>query len=382
VPRAPGSSGEHRVLILWAHVPHYLAACLRALLAEHHAQVLLLAERADGQANHVPLQAFPNFRYVDISAPGGPAPAELVRTVQSFAPALVVAGCPKWGILPRLAKAAKARGALVVWAADHYWCGSWRDCANALCCRLGLIYRFYDAAWVPGSLGRRYARKLGFAEARIFEGVYACDSERFRRIGLARFGAGPRPPWPHAFLFVGQYIERKNLATLLAAYARYRGSVPEPWELWCAGRGPWQAQLQGREGVRDCGPQDASGCAALMAQAGAFVLPSWIDHWGVVIHEAACAGLPLLASRTCAAAAHLVREGYNGFTFAPGDADTLAGLMRLIADEDRAARLGRNSLRMSYQFDPKLWAETLLVRIPSCVSVPQQKSVTRPGVLA
>jgi glycosyltransferase involved in cell wall biosynthesis len=100
------------------------------------------------------------------------------------------------------------------------------------------------------------------------------------------------------------------------------------------------------------------------------ILPSWVDHWGVVIHEAACAGLPILASRTCAAAAHLVRDGYNGFTFAPQDAPALCRLMQFLSDETQAVRLGQNSLPMSYQFDPKLWAQTLLLHTPARLDAP------------
>ena len=371
LPRAkpvPDGGGNRRVLILWSHLPHYLAACIRVLLGKYRAQVFLVVGRTDAQANHVPLQAFANFTYVDISAHGGSSEAELIRRVRDFAPALVIAGCPKWGILTRIAKAAKAQGALVVRTVDHYWRGSWHDYASAVLCRFGLIYGFCDGVWVPGSLGRRYARKLGFSDSRIFEGVYTCDSELFREVGLKRFGPEPRRAWPRVFLFVGQYIERKNLGTLLRAYSLYRDSVSRPWELWCAGQGPLKEQLQGRQSVRDCGYQDATGCAELMSQAGAFVLPSWSDHWGVVIHEAACAGLPILASRTCGATAHLVRDGYNGHSFAPQDAERLCRLMQLVSDEEQAAVMGQNSLKMSYQFDPSLWAEMLLVHMPSCLN--------------
>ncbi len=366
---APGPEGgeNRRVLILWSHLPHYLAACVRVLLREYRAQVLLVVGRADAQENHVPLQAFTSFAYVDVSVDNGPSEAELIRRIRDFAPTIVIAGCPKWGTLTRLARAAKAQGALVVRAVDHYWRGAWQDYASAVLCRAGLIYGFCDGAWVPGSLGRQYARKLGFRDGQVFEGVYTCDTELFRAVGCRRFESRPRPSWPRVFLFIGQYIERKNLATLLRAYSLYRATVSRPWELWCAGQGPLQGQLQSRPGVRDCGYQDATGCAELMAQAGALVLPSWIDHWGVVIHEAACAGLPILASRTCGGTAHLVRDGYNGYSFAPQDAERLCRLMQLMSDEEHAAIMGQNSLKMSWQFDPKLWAEMLLVHVPSCL---------------
>ncbi len=358
-PAPTGSGARPRVLILWTHLPHYLAACLRVLLVEHRAQVLLMVQRADEQANHVPLQALPGFRYVVLSAESRAAPAALVRQVRDFRPDVVVAASSRWDMSARLARAAQAAGARALWATDHYWCGSWRDYANAVCCRLGLAHRFWDGVWVPGSLGRLYVRKLGFRDDRISEGMYACDTELFRAVGARRFES-PAARWPRVFLFIGQYIERKNLGTLLAAYSLDRDGASQPWELWCVGRGPLRELLPGRAGVRDCGYQDAAGCAALMSQAGALVLPSRADHWGVVIHEAACAGLPILASRTCGAAANLVRDGYNGFTFVADDAPELCRLMQLLARDGQAAALGRNSLSMSGQFDPRLWAQTLL----------------------
>ncbi len=357
---APVAGGGPRILILWTHLPHYLAACIRVLLAEHRAQVLLMVQRADGQANHVPLQALAGFQYVLLSAGSDAAPAALVRRVQDFRPEVVVASCSRWDKSARLAKAAQAVGARALWATDHYWRGSWRDYANAVCCRLHLAHRFWDGVWVPGSLGRLYVRKLGFVDNRIAEGMYACDTELFRAVGIKRFEP-PLALWPRIFLFVGRYIECKNLTTLLAAYSLYRDRVSQPWELWCAGQGPLRELLRGRAGVRDCGYQDAQGCAALMAQAGAFVLPSRVDHWGVVIHEAACAGLPILASRACGAAANLVRDGYNGLTFVADDVAELCRLMQFLSRDGQAAALGRNSLRMSYQFDPRLWARTLLM---------------------
>jgi glycosyltransferase involved in cell wall biosynthesis len=361
---APAGGSSPRVLILWPHLPHYLAACIRALLTEHRAQVLLMVHRADEQANHVPLQAWAGFQYVLLSAGSGAAPAALVRHIQGFRPDVAVAACSRWDLSARLAQAAQASGARALWATDHYWRGSWRDYANAACCRLGLAHRFWDGVWVPGALGRLHARKLGFRDDRISEGMYACDTELFRAVGIRRFESAS-VPWPRVLLFIGQYIDRKNLGTLLAAYSLYRERVSQPWELWCAGRGPLQELLRDRAGVRDCGYQDAEGCAALMSQAGAFILPSRVDHWGVVIHEAACAGLPILASRTCGAAAHLVRDGYNGFTFMADDAPELGRLMQLLAQDGQATVLGRNSLAMSYQFDPRLWAQTLLAHAPA-----------------
>ena len=45
-----------------------------------------------------------------------------------------------------------------------------------------------------------------------------------------------------------------------------------------------------------------------------FVCPA-NEHWGVVVHEAAAAGLPLLLSNTTYAGTHFLVEGINGYSF-------------------------------------------------------------------
>ena len=100
------------------------------------------------------------------------------------------------------------------------------------------------------------------------------------------------------------------------------------------------------------------------AEAGCFVMPSLFEPWGVALHEAACAGLPVIATRSCGAAAHLIRDGDNGFVVHPGSAVELAEKMELMAqktDEQRAA-MGLRSSDLSKQFSPDRFASTVLER--------------------
>ena len=101
-----------------------------------------------------------------------------------------------------------------------------------------------------------------------------------------------------------------------------------------------------------------------MRRAGTLILPSRIDPWGVVIHEAACAGLPVIASRTSYAALDLVEEERSGYTFEAGDVAHLARLMTACADATWARALGARSLALSYRCDPAIFAKTLCEDIP------------------
>jgi glycosyltransferase involved in cell wall biosynthesis len=357
-------NNEPRVLVLWPHIPGYLSACLKILLTEYNVSLFVIVQRPYLQPNHIKLQKFSNFSYLDLSSSDCPSEAEIKKMVADFRPSILVMSSMKRGIFVRLAKVVKRRGALTIWAADNYWKGSWRDYVNSILSRIGIIYSGFDIAWIPGTLGRQYAQRMSYDDEHIFENLLSCDTELFLPIGIKRFSSELKPDWPRVFLFVGQYIWRKNLDTLLKAYSIYRGNVTAPWELWFVGSGPLSSMLQGRQGVKDMGYQSAENCAELMGRSGGFILPSRFDHWGVVIHEAACAGLPILASKTCGAVNSLVREGYNGFTFHPEDSGMLANLMGYITAGDRAKIMGENSLRTSYQYNTKLWSRTLIEDIP------------------
>ena len=57
--------------------------------------------------------------------------------------------------------------------------------------------------------------------------------------------------------------------------------------------------------------------------ASAFVHPSTTEQWGLVVNEAAAAGLPLIVSERCGCAPELVRQGVTGFLFDPYDIDAI-----------------------------------------------------------
>lgn len=83
------------------------------------------------------------------------------------------------------------------------------------------------------------------------------------------------------------------------------------------------------------------------AMADIFVLPSLWEEFGLVVNEAMCAGLPIVASNTIAATRDLVIEGENGFTFVPGDISTLAHHLRILLDDKvMRYRFGQRSLEI------------------------------------
>jgi glycosyltransferase involved in cell wall biosynthesis len=77
------------------------------------------------------------------------------------------------------------------------------------------------------------------------------------------------------------------------------------------------------------------------ASADAFVFPSALESFGLVVVEAMAAGLPVVAAQV-GGVMDVITEGQTGFTFAPGDIPALvAGVRQIAQDSARRAAMGR-----------------------------------------
>lgn len=177
---------------------------------------------------------------------------------------------------------------------------------------------------------RRYARLAHRLAARRADAVLvpsaATRDELAARWGVrdavvAPHGPGQELPLvarsdrPSHFLYVGDAEPRKDLPTLLAAYARYRSTALRPLPLVLAG-----TAFSVDSGVRVVERPDATTLAQLHADAAALVHPSLHEGFGLTVLEAIAAGTPVIAADTPA-----VREVAEDATFVPpGNVDALA----------------------------------------------------------
>jgi glycosyltransferase involved in cell wall biosynthesis len=99
---------------------------------------------------------------------------------------------------------------------------------------------------------------------------------------------------------------------------------------------------------------------ALVAHCGAFVLPSTYEPWGVVVHEHACSGLPLVLSSAVGAAERFLVEGENGFRFIAGDKASMKAALRklILSNDDELRAMGRKSRELGLAWSPADWAMT------------------------
>jgi glycosyltransferase involved in cell wall biosynthesis len=358
VERERPGPGSPRVAVLWSRLSGYMHACLRALVAQG-AEVLVLHPREP--VLHAPFDPAAVVAGLSAHTWSGEADGPAIqRTVAAFDPHAVLINSWHRKVYRRVGR--DLRGTtLRILAMDNQWLGTpkqWVGVATAPV----LLRPVYDAVFLPGSTQAGFARKLGFSTERTLWGLYSCDHPTFDAVAARR---GAVPP-PRALLFVGRLVPEKGIDVLAAAYRRYRDAVTDPWPLVVAGTGPQEDLLRDVPGVELLGFTQPDQLPAVYQRSGCLVLPSRFEPWGVVIHEATAAGLPVVCTRACGAATRLVLDGYNGMVVSPGSADALArALTRLHrASDDERCRMSDASRVLARQFTPERWARHLLDRLP------------------
>jgi glycosyltransferase involved in cell wall biosynthesis len=224
----------------------------------------------------------------------------------------------------------------------------------------------FDAALVGGTPHKRYFASMGMPAERIFTGYDAVDNEYF-----IRKAQEIRCQWSvvrgqydlpeHYFLSLGRFVAKKNLATLIRAYALFLEShLPSPISdlqiphLVMVGSGEEEPALRSlctelqlpiydhakgdhRPRTTDHRPQTTDHAArsafrnpqsairnpgvhfygfrqidenpVFYASADAFILPSLYEEWGLVVNEAMASGLPVAVSETAGCAEDLLETG-------------------------------------------------------------------------
>ena len=246
------------------------------------------------------------------------------------------------------------------------------------------LVRLSGAALVAGQSHIHYLGMLGFPLERVFTGYDVVDNDHFaqgadrvRRDSESR----SRLQLPERFFLTScRFVPQKNVLRLLAGYARYRQAVTDAWDLVLLGDGPLMGQIRsglnqlGLEGsVHLRGFKQYEELPAYYALAGAFVLASVREPWGLVVNEAMASGIPVLVSARCGCARDLVHNGKNGWTFDPFDVEGLAALMARVSQltpEQRLA-MGCASQEIIAHWKPETFAEGLWRAVEAAQAAPR-----------
>ncbi|MEM1212326.1 MAG: glycosyltransferase [Planctomycetota bacterium] len=196
-----------------------------------------------------------------------------------------------------------------------------------------------------GRHGKAFFLKYGMTSDRLFQVPYEPDYSDFegeseglpRSFGSLETGFLSR----RHIVFSGRFVDVKRVDLLIEAFvdlADRRGD----WDLILLGDGPLRDELEASVPERLM-PRvhwlgfvsDPAAIAAIYRRSDVLALPSDHEPWGVVVNEAAASGLAIVASSAVGAAADLVRDGFNGYTFERGDSKSFIKVLDLATDAHR-----------------------------------------------
>lgn len=218
------------------------------------------------------------------------------------------------------------------------------------------------AAVLPiGSHNAAYWRFYFGPEFPQFPMPYAVDNAFFERKASAAEShlANLRAEWDlepgrPVIVFASKLQPRKHADHLLQAYRHLlaRGQTYAPPYLLLIGDGEERSRLEAMAkdldlpDVRFVGFRNQTELPRFFALSDVFVLPSRHEPWGLIVNEAMAAGCPVVLSTDVGAAADLVTEGVEGYTFPVGNVLALTrALERVLATPQTAAGMGAAARR-------------------------------------
>ncbi len=301
--------------ILWSSLASYSVSFFKEL-ARQGCNIQLVFQPIDSGApyNHFDL-SFCNIALEDSAS----IKHDLYSMVRNFKPDCILMSSWCFPHFMKIAKSMRKENVYVVSAMDNQWHGNIKQYIGIMTSRF-FLKPSIDTFLVSGDRQAYFARKLGYEH--VLYGLYAADIRQF----ASNVSINQRSK---NFLFVGRLTQEKGIDDLVKAYIAYRDLVDDPWGLIVVGTGPLGKSFQGIKGISLQGFVQPGRLPALMNDARCFILPSRWEPWGVAIHEAAAAGLPVIATYACGASSMVVRDGLNGFIVSPNHKHIANAMVRI-----------------------------------------------------
>ena len=345
-----------KLTILWSALASYNVAFFKELAVSEGFRIQLVYQKVSSDA---PFEPF-DLSFCETALEDSPqATPHLETLVDRFAPDCVLMISWNYSHFMHITRKLRRRGVYVISAMDNQWRGTLKQYLGILSSPLYLRPSI-DTFLVTGDRQATFARKLGYHDP--LYGFYAAEVERF----LIALPITVRPP---AFLYAGRLVPVKNISELARAYRLYREQVEKPWSLRVAGMGPLADDLNGIPGVELLGFVQSNDLPGVMGAARCLVLPSLWEPWGVVVQEAAAAGLPVIATHNCGAVTAYLHDGVNGYIVPPRAVEIAAAMARISrATETELLAMSRASVHLASLWKPSKLAAYFHARISERMS--------------
>lgn len=339
-----------RILFLYSRLPNYFYKCIQYLVHEYDSsiEVLVVTYQEDPDSPH----HIKPVKGIDILFKNEFDQEKLA----AFNPDIIYKSGWADEFYNELTKP-YLKKIPVVLGFDNFWEGAWRQYVAVLLSKF-IIRNKATHVWVPGPLQKEYAKKLGFKENRIINNLYCADLTTYKNQQI-----NPKKN----IVFVGRFVEFKRPEWLLKSFSQLlnENQAFNDWTLTMIGNGPLKEALKTKyrsEKINFIDFTDPHKLSEIYKTSSVFCLPSKNEHWGVVVHEAAAAGLALLLSDTCGAAATFLDNQHNGLVFETDNPDSLKKNLRTLMSMDEKILLQwqHHSKLCSERISHRLWCESLM----------------------
>lgn len=343
-----------KVLFLYTEIAGYFLACVKTLLQDYPVDIHVIRFPVNKEApflfdltEQIYFYERKNYSYKQLQA-----------LVESIHPDFIY--CSGWIDKDYLKICSNYKNVIpTVLAIDNPWNGSYKQIIATALFR-GYIQKRFSHVWIPGKFQYEYAKKLGFKNENILQGVYSIDADLFHQ-EYYKHKENKNKNFPKRFLFVGRYNTVKGIDDLWNVFIELQNANPSEWELWCVGTGDLEKQFPVHPKIKNLGFLQPQNLIHLIKETGVFVLPSHFEPWGVVVHEFASAGFPLICSDKVGATEMFLQHGKNGFIFPAGTItllkEYLLKVMRL--SDEELNKMGERSVELAKQNTPHDWATTI-----------------------
>jgi glycosyltransferase involved in cell wall biosynthesis len=332
-----------KILLLWSPLADYSVACLRYLAQKPNLELYLIYQAAESLAPYDSLDvSFCQQSFVQTADNAD----ELMQFCCDLRPDTIIMASWNHALYMRISRKCRQQGTYIVSVFDRQWLSTPKQWLGVLTSSIYLKPSI-DNFFVSGDRQAAFARRLGYPNPYL--GYNCANTDRFKDLPASS---------QKNFLFTGRLVAFKGVQPLLRAYAAYRATTTEPWGLLICGKGELESECAGQPGVQMLGFKQPHELPAQFAQATCLVLPSLFEPWGLVVHEAATAGLAIIASHQVGATTYYVRDGQNGYIVNP-DEESLLRALRLVAETDDAqlAAMRATSQKLASLWTLQKWAD-------------------------
>jgi glycosyltransferase involved in cell wall biosynthesis len=348
------SKSRKKALFLYNRLAGYFLECVKQLTQSYPVDVYIIKL----PVNQVAPFEFEDIPHVTLYNRNELTYAQLMRLCNEINPDFIF--CNGWTDKAYLAVCQKFKGQVAtVLTLDNPWLGTFKQHIGTLLAKLIFPFLFTDV-WVPGPPHVIYARKLGFKNNQIYTGKYSANFQWFNQQYKNNYVAKHKQ-FPKRIIYVGRYTTLKGVEEMWQAFIKLQQMHPNPWELWCFGKGAHEAIFPDHPKIKNFGFVQPDNLDTFIAQTGVFILPSKIEHWGVVVHEFAAAGYPIITSNRTNASSVFLKEGLNGFTFESANTASLYEvLLKIITLPDETLlAMGDASVELAKKITPLTWSDSI-----------------------